>query len=470
MLPNVIRSMRKARLLEYNHLFYKALVVNTIFAKNLKKYCTGKILLGICIFVLFLSSNLLGKNEKIFVHNIGFDENDSTDFVQEAIDSGAKEIVLKNMNADWVLGPVFLQGNQNLILDKGVVISARPEAFENTDISIINSIGQRNIKITGNNCIIEMPVIDKSLESQWTFRNCISLWGCGNIDISGISFAGGEPYAIGLYPCIDGYPEFLPCRGVNIVGCKFEDNKSACISIYSAQDIRIAKCEFRNSLNGLEIQPLSTVASLQNISLTGCRFSQMKGLPFLFEFGKQTRYRPWGKQKQLSIFVNDCNIENSESGIAIKNLYDQKEISELLADSPRRPGGWEGTIEFKDCLFTDLKNRCVQITNKSSSSARVMISDCYFQKSPTRKSGSAYSEAMIFLNRNEKQPMQNFGGIVFEDCVLKSCIREPAVLLQLPADESNVCKVKGNIRVEGEVVAEVVAKPEVLTTDIVIEN
>ena len=55
----------------------------------------------------------------------GFDEEDSTDTLQAAINSGAKTLVIPNMGMDWVVRPLTLAGEMELVLEPGVVVAAK---------------------------------------------------------------------------------------------------------------------------------------------------------------------------------------------------------------------------------------------------------------------------------------------------------------------------------------------------------
>ena len=55
----------------------------------------------------------------------GFDPEDATEALQAAIDSGAKKVVVPNMHTDWIIQPIRLAGNQELIFERGTVVSAK---------------------------------------------------------------------------------------------------------------------------------------------------------------------------------------------------------------------------------------------------------------------------------------------------------------------------------------------------------
>ena len=65
----------------------------------------------------------------------GFDEEDSTDALQAAIEPGAKKVIVPNAGKDWIARPIRLAGSQELVLQRGVVMVARRGEFRGSDIA-----------------------------------------------------------------------------------------------------------------------------------------------------------------------------------------------------------------------------------------------------------------------------------------------------------------------------------------------
>jgi len=53
----------------------------------------------------------------------GFDPEDATDGLQAAIDSGARRLIVPKMRSDWVVRPIKLTSNQEIVFERGTVIS-----------------------------------------------------------------------------------------------------------------------------------------------------------------------------------------------------------------------------------------------------------------------------------------------------------------------------------------------------------
>ena len=77
----------------------------------------------------------------------GFDPEDSTKTLQAAIDSGAKRLIVPNMGKDWNVRPIRLAGNQELILEKGVVITAKRGEYRQKGDSVLTARDVSNLVI-----------------------------------------------------------------------------------------------------------------------------------------------------------------------------------------------------------------------------------------------------------------------------------------------------------------------------------
>ena len=53
----------------------------------------------------------------------GFNESDSTRALQEAIHSGAEKVIVPYMGRDWIVKPIHLVSNQEILFEPGVVVT-----------------------------------------------------------------------------------------------------------------------------------------------------------------------------------------------------------------------------------------------------------------------------------------------------------------------------------------------------------
>jgi len=131
----------------------------------------------------------------------GFDEQDSTAALQAAIRSEAKKLIIPNLGKPWVMEPLFLESNQEVVFEEGAVIMALKGAFRGKGDSLLTARDKENITLTGPGASLVMRKPDYQAppyeKAEW--RHCLSLHGCRNIKVYGLRMAasGGDGVYVG---------------------------------------------------------------------------------------------------------------------------------------------------------------------------------------------------------------------------------------------------------------------------------
>jgi len=81
------------------------------------------------IFFLVVAFALICDAKSVKVSDFGFDPVDSTRFLQAALDSGAKRVVVDKQFGPWVTLPLEGRSNQRVEIEEGVVIEAKKGGF-----------------------------------------------------------------------------------------------------------------------------------------------------------------------------------------------------------------------------------------------------------------------------------------------------------------------------------------------------
>ncbi|MDO4426358.1 MAG: hypothetical protein Q4D17_11425, partial [Planctomycetia bacterium] len=116
----------------------------------------------LCVCSLFgLISNLLaaspelvqevmeGKRDTARASWWGFSPVDSTEFLQAAINSGVKTLIIDKQNSEWITRRLFCVSNQEIILEEGTVILAKKGEFKGTADSLFTISLCENVTIRG---------------------------------------------------------------------------------------------------------------------------------------------------------------------------------------------------------------------------------------------------------------------------------------------------------------------------------
>ena len=72
-----------------------------------------------------------GKTDTAYVSWWGFHPDDSTEFLQAALDSGAKKVIVDYTGQDWIAGKtLLLASDQEVVIADKVVVKAKKDAFK----------------------------------------------------------------------------------------------------------------------------------------------------------------------------------------------------------------------------------------------------------------------------------------------------------------------------------------------------
>ena len=77
----------------------------------------------------------------------GFNAEDATECLQSAIDSGAKKVVVPFMGTEWIVRPIRLRGNLELVFEPGVLVLAKKGEFRGKGDSLFAASDAENITL-----------------------------------------------------------------------------------------------------------------------------------------------------------------------------------------------------------------------------------------------------------------------------------------------------------------------------------
>lgn len=266
----------------------------------------------------------------------GFSPTDATDAIQAAINSRATTVVVPNMGQNWIVRPLFLASNKEIIFEDGVVLAAKPGAFRGRHDSLLTGNRVNNVKLKGYNAIFRMRKDDYTgsdySDSEW--RHVLQLMGVSNVTVNGLSFqsSGGDGIYIG--PSEDS--DRLPCRNVTIRDCDAYNNFRQGMSVLSAENLLVENCTFRNTIGrapqaAVDLEPVDWTDVLINVRFHNCKSIGNAGSGFMANLSYMVpRSRP------VSVLVTNHLVQNSR----------QPGLRALVTQGGP-PGGY---IEFRDCI------------------------------------------------------------------------------------------------------------------------
>lgn len=378
----------------------------------------------------------------------GFDRDDSTEMLQAALNSGARTLVIPYMGAPWVVRPLQLRSQQEIVFEPGVVVLAKQGEFRGGGDSLFSAVGQSNLVLRGYGATLRMRKRDYQnppyTKAEW--RMGLALRGCRHVLVEGlrIESSGGD----GFY--VDGGGELGWSEDITLRNCVAYDNHRQGLSVISAVNLLVENCTFANTWGtapeaGIDLEPDTENQRLVNCVIRNCVFENNNGNEVLVYLKPLTT-----NSQPVSITFEHCLMRmtdarrtppkpgpkeglNGVAGIAIGNVRDN---------------GPMGLIEFDDCVTENTGKECVRIYDKSPDRARVRFVNCSFRNpwiSPCP--GDGVPRVPILLHSRNPANVGTLGGINFENCAVYDTTSRPAVRLEEDHAQVGLRDVHGTILV-----------------------
>ncbi len=240
------------------------------------------------------------------------DQEDDTAALQAAIRSGARRVIIPNIGRAWVIEPIQLESNQEIVFEKGVVIEARRGKFLGPEDSLFTARDKENIVLRGKGASWVMRKQDYRNapypKAEW--RMCLCLVGCRNIEVSGLRLAGSG--GDGIY--IGRTEKNAGCVGIHLRRVVCDDNYRQGISVISARNLLVERCVLRGTEGtapsaGIDFEPNKPDEFLVNCVVRNCLIERNAYYGLLFVEGNLTE-----KSEPVSIRVDSCRVQDNQRG------------------------------------------------------------------------------------------------------------------------------------------------------------
>ncbi|MCP4643709.1 MAG: hypothetical protein GY851_24900, partial [bacterium] len=290
----------------------------------------------------------------------GFDEEDSTRVLQAAIDSGAKKVVVPYMGAPWVVTPITLRGDLELVFEPGVVVLAKAGEFKGKADCLFKAVNANDVTVRGYGATLRMRKADYQTDAyeraEW--RMALDFMGCRRVRVEGLRLesSGGDGIYIG---CTKELPY---CSDVVIRDVVCDDHHRQGISVIGAENLLIENCILSNTRGtapqaGIDLEPNGPHERLVNCVIRNCIMEANAGAGILVYLKPLS-----SKTEPVSILFENCHVRSgSDCGVAVGAVGD---------DGPT------GTITFRNCTFENTKRTGAYIYDKSVDSALVRFENC----------------------------------------------------------------------------------------------
>ena len=377
-----------------------------------------------------------GKRATAYASWWGFDEADSTRFLQAAVDSGAKKVVVPYMGRDWIVTPIRLTGDQEIVLEPGVVIVAKRGAFKGTHDSLFRAQSQSHISIGGHGATLKMQKKDYmgSAYQKAEWRSALYFDSCSHLKVYGLTIrdTGGD----GIYLGDAGEPGYN--QNVVIEDVNFENNYRQGISIISAEDVLIEDCVFKDTggtgpAAGIDLEPDGPSSRLANIKVRNCIAENNQGPAFIVSPAHLS-----SESNEISVLFENCTVKSGFGhGLMVSGVKD---------DGPK------GLIEFRNCHVRNTRLHGARILDKSADGARVRFVNCSWKDVAQGTVDAGGYEGVpnvpIMIHLRSLAWSHKPGGVEFIDCLLIDDRDRPFMVFRAPfAGSPPLSDLSGNMTV-----------------------
>lgn len=363
----------------------------------------------------------------------GFDAVDATDALQAAINSGAKKVIVPRMASDWIVRPITLAGDQEIVFEKGCVVTAKRGEFKGTGDCLFSAQSKRNIIVRGYGAVLRMQKKDYMspdyTQGQW--RMVLGFFSCTNLKILGLELreSGGD----GIYLGTDNTNR-LPNRNVLIKDVVCDNNYRQGISVINAEDLTIENCSFDNTVgtspeSGIDLEPNESTECLTRCIIRNCSFSGNRGAGIWLWLGSLTN-----TSADISITFENCRITGEKGG-------------GIFMGGPIR-NGVGGLIEFRKCKIENTGQYGLNLFSRSADNARVRFIDCTW-KNVAIMTGPGSSPSPFIITLSERAVGERQGGAEWVNCRLEDSHDRPCLTATTDTPGLGVYALKGTIKVIG---------------------
>lgn len=213
----------------------------------------------------------------------GEPDGDVTARLQDALDSGAKKLVIDKADSPWITEPLTLNRDGfELVFASGAELVAKRDAFHGRGDSVLTLTGRRDVTVRGEGAggVIRMHKADYQDPKRYTraeWRNCITIRGGKNIRIENLRLAesGGDGILVSHYKA--DFPEHIVIRKVDCDG-----NHRQGLSIICGTDILVEDSVFRNTRgtnpeSGIDVESNKDDDPVRKVVIRNCELRDNAG-------------------------------------------------------------------------------------------------------------------------------------------------------------------------------------------------
>ncbi|MEZ6049444.1 MAG: right-handed parallel beta-helix repeat-containing protein [Planctomycetaceae bacterium] len=373
---------------------------------------------------------MAGKRDSANAAWWGFDPVDSTELLQAAIDSPVKKLIVPNLGETWIVRPMKLRSNLEVIFEPGTLVMAKRGEFKGGGDSLFTAHSVENLTIRGYGATWRMWKRDYQQppyqKAEW--RMGLALRGCQNVLVEGLQIesSGGD----GIY--VDGGGQLRYCDNVTVRNCVCLDHHRQGMSVISAQNLLIENCLFAKTGGtppeaGIDFEPDGPDQRFVNCVVRNCIFQDNSGHEILIYLKPMTR-----QSEPVSIRFENCVSRMGEAGMQKSDFIDPTMTGWAgIAVGQLKMMVRRGRLNFTIAATENTGKEGIKVFDKSADSAEVVFENCNIKNSwVSRHQDFGGPRVPILIQVRRPEYTERPGGIEFIQCQVNDTIWAPVVRIR----------------------------------------
>ena len=313
---------------------------------------------------------------EIKASSFGWNATNATKCLQAAFDSGARRVVVDRQEGDWIIEPVFLRSDQEVVIADGVTVRALKGVFKGVNDCLFTVGGVSNVVLRGEgSALLKMERDDYADRKAYKFsewRHTLKIVNSCNVRVSDLAFraSGGD----GVY--VGGASRDIDIRRVD---CR--DHWRQGLSVTGAENLYVADSRFLSTKGtppacGVDFEPSKPTDRLVNCVLENCDMdgNAVHGFTLNLISLNET-------SEPISAVVRNCRMRgNAQNGCT---------LTVGLSLRGKRPP--KGTVLVEGCEISGNGARPLAVNCVSRETASILVKDTVMDARGSTFSGIAVS-------------------------------------------------------------------------------
>lgn len=330
----------------------------------------------------------------------GFNAEDATSCLQAAIDSKVPKLTVDNVGKPWIILPVRLVSDQEIVFEKGVEILAKRGEYKGTNDALFSGRLVKNVTLTGPGATLRMWRDDYGAapyaKAEW--RHCIQFHSSSNIKIMGLTVAesGGDGIYLGTAE------KGVANKNVLIKDVICDKNYRQGISVISAENLTIENCVLSNTagtapMAGIDFEPNNPDERLVNCVMRNCRIENNAG-------------------DGIDIYVPPLNAASEPMSLRFENITSTGDNRGFVIVTDNIPEeAVKGAVEMTNCSFTNSKGAGISIGNIPVEGTKLTFRNCTIDNAAPGEGLQAPITITARADATEDMGGYDFGRLVIKE-------------------------------------------------------